>query len=192
MYIIVGLGNPGKRYENTRHNIGIKVIDYLSQKHSIKVKKIKFKSYIGEGTINGEKVVLIKPQTYMNLSGEAVLDAVNFYKPSLSKLIIVFDDFDLLVGNMRIKYKGSAGSHNGMRSIIYLLRSDEFMRVKLGIKPLGNKKVTLRDFVTSEFTKDEMEVLKHKIMDSADAIEMIIDGKREDAMTIYNRKQVHD
>ncbi len=133
MKLIVGLGNPGRQYADTKHNIGFMVVDYLAGKLGIKVDKIKFKSIIGEGFVGTEKIVLAKPQTYMNLSGEAVLDMVQWYKPEPQDMLVIFDDMDLPLGKLRLRMKGSAGGHNGMKSIIYLVQSDEFPRLRIGI-----------------------------------------------------------
>ena len=133
MYVIVGLGNPGKKYENTRHNMGFLAVDVLAEKYDIKVNKIKFKSLVGEGRIAGEKVVLAKPQTYMNLSGEAVREIVDFYKIEPQQLIVIYDDIDIDTGAIRIRKKGSAGTHNGMRNILYQIRTEDFPRIRVGI-----------------------------------------------------------
>ena len=133
MYLIAGLGNPGTKFEMTRHNIGFHTIDYIADKTGIKVKKLKFKALFGEGEINGEKVLLVKPQTYMNLSGESLIDFVRFYKIPVSNVIVISDDIALPTGRIRIRQKGSAGGHNGLKSIIYMLGSDEFCRVRIGV-----------------------------------------------------------
>ena len=131
MYIIVGLGNPGKEYEKTRHNTGFMVIDKLADKYNIEINKEKHKALIGTGIIEGEKVMLVKPQTFMNLSGEAVLEVMNFYKEALDNLVTIFDDIDLPVGAIRIKERGSAGTHNGVKSLVKELGTQEFKRVKV-------------------------------------------------------------
>ena len=133
MYIVIGLGNPGKDYTNTRHNIGFDVVDHLAEKSNIQLNKIKFKSVFGEGYIGNEKVLLCKPQTYMNNSGIAAREIVDFYKIDLEHLIIIVDDIDIDFGTIRVKQKGSAGSHNGLKSIIYHLQRDDTPRVKIGI-----------------------------------------------------------
>ena len=131
MYIIVGLGNPGKKFEHTRHNAGFDAIDRLADKHGIKIDKLKHKALIGEGRINSEKVVLVKPQTYMNLSGESIVSVCQFFKPEYDHLIVMYDDIDLDVGKLRIRKKGSAGSHNGMKSIIKSISTQEFPRIRI-------------------------------------------------------------
>ncbi len=126
MYIIAGLGNPGKKYENTRHNMGFTAIDLLAEKFGIKVNKLRFKALTGEGRIAGQKVLLIKPQTYMNLSGESVRMALDYYKEPPENLIVIYDDIDIPTGSIRIRKKGSAGTHNGMRNILYQIQSEDF------------------------------------------------------------------
>ncbi|MBP2072339.1 MAG: peptidyl-tRNA hydrolase, family [Thermoanaerobacterium sp.] len=183
MYIIVGLGNPGREYEGTRHNMGFDVIDNLSAKLNIDVKKLRFKSLIGEGIYKEEKVILQKPQTYMNSSGEAVYDIVNFYKLPLSNLIVVYDDKDLDVGKIRIRKKGSSGGHNGMKSIIYLLNSEDFPRVRVGI---GKPKGDMIEHVLGRFDKSDKLVVDNSIDKAADAIIDIIENGVEHAMNLFN------
>ena len=129
MYVIAGLGNPGKKYENTRHNMGFITIDQLAEKHNIKTDKLKFKALVGEGRIAGQKVLLVKPQTYMNLSGESIREVMNFYKLEPENLIVIYDDIDIEAGTLRIRKFGSAGTHNGMKSVVYQLQSDRFPRI---------------------------------------------------------------
>lgn len=185
MYYIVGLGNPGLQYENTRHNVGFLTIDYLAKKYDIKVKKLKFKSLYGQGEISGQKVMLIKPQTYMNNSGEAIRDLKNFYKFEDDKLIVILDDIDIDFGKIRIKKKGSAGTHNGMKSIIYQIQTDNFPRIKISV---GQKPsyMDLASFVLSGFTKDEADIVREEIINAADACEMIINDGIDKAMNKYN------
>ncbi|WAW15044.1 aminoacyl-tRNA hydrolase [Peptostreptococcus equinus] len=185
MYIIIGLGNPGKKYERTRHNAGFDVIDKLADKHSIKVDKIKHKALIGEGRIGNEKVVLVKPQTYMNLSGESVISLVNFYKIDLKNLIVIYDDIDLDVGKLRIRKKGSAGSHNGMKSIIKCINSQEFPRVRVGVsKPQAGR--DLADFVLSRVSKEQVEDMESGFDKAVKTVEEIIDKDIDSAMNKYN------
>ena len=149
MYIIAGLGNPGKKYENTRHNIGFITLDYLAERHDIQINKIKHKALVGEGRISGQKVLLVKPQTYMNLSGESLREVMDYYKVDIEDLIVIYDDIDLPAGTVRIRKKGSAGTHNGMRSIVQHLGQD-FPRIRMGI---GNeRKGDLADFVLGGFS----------------------------------------
>lgn len=185
MYYIVGLGNPGLQYENTRHNVGFMTIDYLANKYDIDVRKSKFKSLYGQGEISGHKVMLIKPLTYMNNSGEAVREIRNFYKFDIDKLIVIYDDIDIDFGTIRIRKKGSAGSHNGMKSIIYQIQDDQFPRIKVSIgkKP---EKWDLANFVLSGFSKEEAEILEDEIRIAAEAIEIILKDDVDKAMNKCN------
>ncbi len=184
MYIIAGLGNPGKKYENTRHNMGFIAIDLLAEAYDIKVEKLKFKSLVGEGRIAGQRVLLMKPQTYMNLSGEAVREAVNFYKIEPEELIVIYDDIDIPTGTFRIRKKGSAGTHNGMRSVVYQLQSDGFPRIRVGIG--SETKVDLIHYVTSGVSKGEKELLEETLMKSAKAAAAIVEKGVDKAMNEYN------
>ncbi|MCK8059520.1 MULTISPECIES: aminoacyl-tRNA hydrolase [unclassified Fusibacter] len=184
MYIIVGLGNPGSKYSGTRHNIGFEAIDYLAQKHHIQVKKHKHKALIGEGTIGSEKVVLVKPQTYMNLSGESVVGLLHFYKVPLENLIVVYDDIDLDPGKVRIRPKGSAGTHNGMRNIIFLLKQDGFPRIRIGVGK--SAVIPLEKFVLSGFKKDEIPLMEEAVIRSVEAIETWVKDDLNLAMNRYN------
>jgi PTH1 family peptidyl-tRNA hydrolase len=187
MYIIVGLGNPGKKYAITRHNIGFEVIDELARQHHIKVNKIKFKSLIGEGQLFGQKIILVKPQTYMNLSGEAVNKLLKYYQVPLSNLIVIYDDIDIDVGKVRIRKKGSGGSHNGMRNILYLLKDENFPRIRIGVgRPQGRQ--PLADYVLSRFSKDEQDILIPVVKDSVSAVEVILKDDVDLAMNRYNVK----
>lgn len=184
MYVIVGLGNPGKQYQQTRHNVGFDAIDVLSDKLGIRVDKIKYKAVIGEGQYQGEKIMLVKPQTYMNLSGESVLRICQYYDLPTEKLIVVFDDIDTDLGKLRIRKKGSAGTHNGMRNIIYLLQKDDFPRVRIGIgKP---ERGELKDFVLRRFSQDEKELMKDTISRAADAVLAIVREDVDKAMNQFN------
>lgn len=187
MYIVAGLGNPGKEYEMTRHNIGFHVIDYLADKYSVKVTKLKFKGLWGEARIGSEKVLLIKPQTYMNLSGDCIRDFAAFYKVSPQNIVIFSDDVSLDRGNIRIRPKGSDGGHNGLKSIIYQLSSDEFFRIKMGVGANDNR-VPLADYVLGRFSKDEIPVLEDAIVRASEALELIIKGRADMAMNKYNTK----
>lgn len=185
MYIIVGLGNPGKEYERTRHNTGFMVIDKLADKYNIEIDKEKHKALIGTGIIEGKKVMLVKPQTFMNLSGEAVYEVMNFYKEDLNNLIAVFDDIDLPVGSLRIKERGSAGTHNGVKSLVKELSSQEFKRVKVGIgTPVGNK--DLVGHVLGKFLDDEFIEIDKSTDKAVSAIEVIIKDGVSKAMNEYN------
>lgn len=184
MYIIVGLGNPGKKYENTRHNMGFIAVDLLAEKYGIKVDKIKFKALVGEGRIAGRKVLLVKPQTYMNLSGQSVMEVMNFYKEDIENLIVIYDDIDIPTGTIRLRKKGSAGTHNGMRNIVYLLQEDGFPRIRVGIG--SESKVDLIHYVTSGVTKKEKDLLEDALTRAADAVACIVEKGIEKAMNEYN------
>ena len=185
MYVVVGLGNPGKQYENTRHNVGFNVIDILAKEYDISVTKIKHKALIGEGRIGSEKVLLVKPQTYMNLSGETLIDIYKYYKVDLDNIIVIYDDIDLDVGKLRIRKKGSAGTHNGMRSIVKCLGSGDFPRVRVGVsKPMKGQ--DLADFVLSRFRKEEQADLEIGLEKSYKAVEAMIKENVDIAMNKYN------
>lgn len=186
MYLIVGLGNPGKKYELTRHNIGFEVVDLLSKALDIPVNKTKFKALIGEGRIGTEKVVLAKPQTFMNLSGEAVIAMMHFYNVDPEHLIVIYDDIDTAPGKIRIRKKGSAGTHNGMRNIIYLLKRDDFPRVRIGI----GKQIhgDLADYVLSRFSKEELPMMGEAIDKAKDSVLAIVEKNVDDAMNQFNAK----
>lgn len=189
MYIIAGLGNPGKQYEETRHNIGWQVIDELAGKYNIRVTESKFKGLIGKGMIGGEKVVLVKPLTFMNLSGECIREVTNFYKiDETSQLIVVADDISLDVGQIRMRKKGSAGGHNGLKNIIAHLGHDNFMRIKMGVgdKPAG---YNLADYVLGHFSKEEEKILAESKKTAVLAIETIMSDGIDKAMNLYNTKK---
>lgn len=187
MFVVVGLGNPGKKYDVTRHNIGFEVVDEFARQNQIRLSKVKFKAVIGEGNIGGEKVVVMKPQTYMNLSGESVKKILDFYDLPVSKIIVVYDDIDIDPGKLRIRKKGSGGSHNGMRNIIYMLKEDGFPRVRVGVgKPHPNQ--PLADYVLERFPKSEQELLIPIVKDAVSAIETIIRDDADLAMNRYNIK----
>lgn len=177
MFLVVGLGNPGKEYDGTRHNIGFEAIDYISKKYNIDVNRTKFKGVFGEGFINGSKVVLLKPTTYMNLSGESIREAINFYKLEKEEVIVIYDDISLEVGKLRIREKGSAGGHNGIKSIIANMNTDIFPRIKIGV---GQPKGDLVSHVLGKFSKEEVQDLNEVIEASSKAVEIIIkDGTKE-------------
>lgn len=185
-YLVVGLGNPDKKYENTRHNAGWLALDYIAEKFSCNVNKIKYKSFIGECNIGGKKVMLMKPTTYMNNSGQAVVEAMNFYKILPENVIVILDDISLDVGKMRIRSKGSDGGQKGMRSIIYLSGSDKFPRIKIGIGAKPNPQWDLADWVLSKFTNDEGKLLEKMFDNATQAVELITDGKIDRAMNLFN------
>jgi PTH1 family peptidyl-tRNA hydrolase len=185
MYIIAGLGNPGLQYAGTRHNVGFSVIDELSDKYNISVDTAKHKGLIGKGTIAGEKVILVKPMTYMNLSGECIREVLEYYKEDIDHLIVIFDDISLEPGRLRLRAKGSAGGHNGIKSIIAQIGSDEFKRIKFGVgdKP---KSWDLADWVLSKFSTEEYPVLREANEKACNAIECIISEGIESGMNKYN------
>ena len=188
MYIIAGLGNPGREYANTRHNVGFDVIDTLAERYNISVDTRKSRALIGKGMIEGHKVILVKPQTYMNLSGESIRSLVDYYKvDEESELIVIYDDVSLGVGQLRIRKKGSAGGHNGIKSILSELGTDVFLRIKVGVgeKP---RKYDLADYVLGHFSKEEKEQMKEGYQKAADAVSMLLNGETEAAMNQYNRK----
>ncbi|MCF2555188.1 aminoacyl-tRNA hydrolase [Faecalicatena contorta] len=188
MFIIAGLGNPTSQYEGTRHNVGFDVIDVLADKYNISVDGRKCRAYVGKGVIEGQKVLLVKPQTYMNLSGESIRGLVDYYKIDVEQeLLIIYDDISLAPGQIRIRKKGSAGGHNGIKNIIANLGTDIFMRIKVGVgeKP---KKYDLADYVLSRFSKAERELAEEGYEKAADAAGRILKGEVEAAMNEYNRK----
>ncbi|MCR4617830.1 MAG: aminoacyl-tRNA hydrolase [Lachnospiraceae bacterium] len=189
MYVIAGLGNPGKEYENTRHNAGFMVVEAIADKAGIKISEKKHKAIIGKGTFAGEKVVLVKPQTYMNLSGESIREVADYYKiDSSSELIVISDDIDLDVGQLRIRPKGSAGGHNGLKNIIQHLGSDVFIRVRIGV---GAKKVNgdLVSHVLGSIDKKDMESFNEAVESAVKAVETIMESGTEMAMNRFNTKK---
>ena len=188
MYIIAGLGNPDRQYRNTRHNIGFDVIDLIADQNNITIGERKHKALIGKGFVGGQKVVLIKPQTYMNLSGESVREVTDFYKiDERSELIVISDDISLEVGQIRIRKKGSAGGHNGLKNIILHLGHDEFQRIKMGVgqKPEG---YDLADYVLGHFSKEEREIMDESAKYAAEAVTVMMTEGADAAMNRYNRK----
>ena len=185
MYIIAGLGNPGLQYMGTRHNAGFSVIDELADKHNISIDTAKHKGMIGKGVIDGQKVILVKPMTYMNNSGECIREVMDYYKVDIDDLIVIFDDISLVPGKLRIRAKGSAGGHNGIKSIIAHLGSDGFKRVKFGVgdKPKG---WDLADWVLGKFPSEEFEALREGNKKACEAVECIMSEGIESAMTKYN------
>ncbi len=189
MYIIAGLGNPTSQYERTRHNVGFDTIDEIANEYHILMNEAKFRSVCGIGMIGGQKVLLMKPQTYMNNSGEAIGAALHFYKldPS-SELLVVYDDISLEPGNLRIRQKGSAGGHNGIKSIIAHAGTQKFARIKIGVgaKPDG---WDLADHVLSRFPKEERKAVQEAMKDAVAAVSMIAAGDVAHAMNCYNKKK---
>lgn len=188
MFIIAGLGNPTLQYEGTRHNAGFDVIDALAEKYNISVDGRKNRAYVGKGLIEGTKVLLAKPQTYMNLSGESIGGLVDYYKVDPeSELLVIYDDISLPPGQIRIRKKGSAGGHNGMKNIIRHLQTEVFLRIKVGVgeKP---KQYDLADYVLSRFSKAEMEEMEEGYKKAVHATKRLLAGEVEAAMNEYNRK----
>ena len=185
MYLIAGLGNPTRQYEHTRHNVGFDVMDVLAEKYNIRMDEKKYKAICGKGMIGSEKVVLVKPQTFMNLSGESIAEAVNFYKVDPEHIIVIYDDISLKPGQIRIRKKGSAGGHNGNRNIIAQLGTDTFQRIKVGVgeKPQG---WDLADHVLGHMDKADRKLAEEAFLDAVSAVELIVDGKIEQAMNDYN------
>ncbi|MDY5846720.1 MAG: aminoacyl-tRNA hydrolase [Bariatricus sp.] len=189
MLIIVGLGNPDDKYQGTRHNVGFDVIDKLSEKYNIDVDTRKHRAFIGKGIIEGQKVILAKPQTYMNLSGESVRSLIDYYKiDPEEELLVIYDDISLDVGQLRIRKKGSAGGHNGIKNIIAHLGTSVFMRIKVGVgeKP---KDYDLADYVLSRFAKEERELMEEGYDLAVKATAMIASGETDRAMNEYNKKK---
>ena len=185
-HIIVGLGNPGSKYETTRHNIGFITIDRFAQLHGCKINKIRFKSLIGDCRIGDSRVLLMKPSTFMNASGEAVTEAMRFYKIPPEHVIVFSDDISLDLGKLRIRRKGSDGGQKGLRSIIYLSGSEDIPRVKLGVGAKPSPEWDLADWVLSRFTPSEIKLLEPVIDNACDAAELIVRGDIEKAMSLYN------
>lgn len=185
LYVIVGLGNPGNHYEKTRHNMGFRVVDRLAKDWSISVNQVKWKALVGQGMREGQKVLLVKPQTYMNLSGQAVQAIQNFYKLDPGHLIVIYDDIDIELGTIRVKGQGSAGSHNGVKSIVSSLSTTDFPRIRLAV---GRRMASqdLADFVLSTFTPGEEKVVEDEVDMACRAIETILDQGVEAAMNQVN------
>lgn len=185
-FMIVGLGNPDKKYEFTRHNAGFLCVDMLAEKHGFTVKKLKFRSLLGDAVLGGHRCLILKPQTYMNLSGEAVREAAAFYKIPPERILVLFDDISLDVGKLRIRRKGTDGGHNGIKNIIYHLASDRFPRIKIGVGKKPHPDYDLADWVLSEFKKDEEAPLKAALENACAAVELLLDGEIDQAMNLYN------
>jgi PTH1 family peptidyl-tRNA hydrolase len=185
-YIIAGLGNPGAKYETSRHNSGFMFIDLFADRHSIKVNKLKFRALTAVAEINGVKCLVMKPQTFMNNSGESISEAASFYKIPPEKIIVIFDDISIPCGALRIRRKGTDGGHNGIKSIIYHLNSDCFPRVKLGIGAKPRPDYDLADWVLSSFSKDEMKMMRDAADKAVGAVEIMLTGDIDCAMNKFN------
>ncbi len=188
MYIIAGLGNPTAQYQGTRHNVGFDVIDKLADRYNISVEGRKSRAFIGKGIIEGQKVLLVKPQTFMNLSGESIRGLVDYYKiDPETELLVIYDDISLDVGQLRIRKKGSAGGHNGIKNIIAQLDTQVFARIKVGVgeKPKG---YDLADYVLGHFSKAEREMIEEGYDNAIEAIKLFLQDDIDQAMNLYNRK----
>ena len=188
MFIIAGLGNPGREYENTRHNIGFDTIDAIADKYHIQVAELKHKAKIGKGYIGGDKVILAKPLTFMNLSGESVRAIIDYYKVDVeTELVVISDDISLLPGQLRIRKRGSAGGHNGLKNIIQHVGGDNFQRIRMGVgeKP---KEYDLVDWVLGHFNKEDRKAVDEAIQKAVQAVEIILTDGADAAMNEFNRK----
>ena len=188
MYIIAGLGNPSREYEKTRHNAGFDAVDILADKLGVRIEERKHRALCAKGIIGGERVLLMKPQTFMNLSGESIRDAADFYKVDPEHIIIMYDDISLEVGQLRIRTKGSAGGHNGIKSIIAHLGTQEFPRVKIGVGAKPHPDFDLADWVLSKFSPREEELLAPALQNAADAALLFLDQGMQKAASAYNGK----
>ncbi|MCI9104514.1 MAG: aminoacyl-tRNA hydrolase [Lachnospiraceae bacterium] len=188
MYIIAGLGNPTKEYDKTRHNVGFEVIDKLADRYDIDVSERKHRAFCGRGVIEGQKVLLVKPQTFMNLSGESLRSVLDYYKVLPEELIVIYDDISLSPGQLRIRLKGSAGGHNGIKNIIAHLGTQEFPRIKVGV---GEKppRMDLKDYVLSRFSKGEQELMDEAFQEAAQAVVMMLGEGADRAMNHFNTKK---
>ena len=185
-YLIVGLGNIGTQYEGTRHNTGFMAVDRLASKYKFDIKKIKFKSLCGEVMLSGKRCLVIKPSTFMNLSGQAVVEAMGFYKIPSENIIVLYDDISLPVSKLRVRRKGSDGGHNGIKNIIYLTGKDNFPRIKIGVGEKPNPAMDLADWVLSRFKREEYEELSPALDNAVSCVELIVSGKIDEAMNKYN------
>ena len=183
---MVGLGNPGAKYTGTRHNIGFEAIDYISEKTSAPITKAKFQGLYGTWQYKDKKIMLLKPQTYMNLSGQSVAEAAKFFKVPVQNIIVLHDDVSLPIGKLRIREKGSAGGHNGLKSIISYFDED-FLRIKIGVGEKPHPDYDLADWVLGKFTDEEKKQLEQRFDDILKAVEMVIDGETQQAMSRYSR-----
>lgn len=189
MYVIAGLGNPGAKYENTRHNIGFMVVDALAEKNHISVTEKKHKALVGKGMLGSERILLVKPQTFMNLSGESIREIIDYYKvEEKTELIVISDDISLEPGALRIRKKGSAGGHNGLKNIILHLGHDEFQRIRIGVgeKPSG---YDLADYVLGHFREDDRELIAKSVEQAAEAVQVMITEGADKAMNQFNKKK---
>ncbi len=187
-YIIVGLGNPGKEYAKTRHNAGRIALDFIAEKYGAKINKIKFKGLYGQVDIGGKKTLLLKPETYMNLSGISVSEAAEFYKVPAERIIVLCDDISLPTAKLRVRREGSAGGHNGLKSIINMLETQAFPRIRIGVADRPDKEEELADWVCGNFSKEEMTAIEAKLDDVCAACELIVGGDIDAAMAKFNQR----
>ncbi len=184
--IVAGLGNPGREYENTRHNAGFLVLDQIAGSCGVRLDRLKYKSLCADAVLGGRRVLLMKPQTFMNLSGQAVTEAMRFYKLPAEKVIVIFDDISLEPGKLRIRRKGSDGGHNGIKNIIYLSGKDTFPRIKMGVGKKPRPDYNLADWVLSKFSEEDMKALQPALEHAADAAKKIVSGDMNGAMNLYS------
>ena len=185
-YVIAGLGNPGMQYENTRHNAGFIVLDTLARQENLQINRMRFKAFTAEATIGGKRCLLLKPNTFMNLSGESIVQALEFYKIDAEKLIVIYDDISLEPGKLRIRRKGSHGGHNGIRSIIELTGRDDFPRIKMGVGKKPHPDYNLADWVLGKFSRDDLEKLSESAEKACECIKLMVQGKTDEAMNRHN------
>lgn len=185
-FLIVGLGNPGGKYEITRHNAGFLCADLFAESMNTEIKRLKYHALTAEVNIDGHRCLLMKPQTFMNNSGEAVAEAAKFYKIPLEKIIVVFDDISLPIGKLRVRRKGSAGGHNGIKSLIAHLGSENFPRVKIGVGAKPHPDYDLADWVLASFKKEDFPALKEAMVNACEAVKLIVNGNTDKAMNLYN------
>ncbi|WP_411677190.1 aminoacyl-tRNA hydrolase [Caproicibacter sp.] len=185
-YLVVGLGNPGSKYDGTRHNAGFMAVDYIAEQAGVKIDRLKFKGLCAPARIGGKNVLLLKPGTYMNLSGQSVVEAMNFYHIPPEHVIVLFDDISFPPGKLRIRMKGSDGGQNGMKNIIYLSGSDRFPRIKLGTGDRPDRRWDLADWVLSRFSPDDLKRFQEAAAHANDAVALMVQGKAAEAMNLYN------
>ncbi len=185
-WMIVGLGNPGKKYEFTRHNVGWMALDAFAEEQDSKINRIRFRALCGECNIGGKKVLLMKPQTFMNLSGEAVAEASNYYDIAPDRIIVICDDVALPFNRIRIRTRGSGGGHNGLKNIITMLGSDQFPRVRIGVSDRADPTTDLADWVLGSFSGTEKKKLSERFRDTNEILNLIVSGRTDDAMSRYN------
>lgn len=188
-FIIAGLGNPGVQYENTRHNAGYMTVDTLAEKKGFDIKKLRFKSLVGDTVLAGKRCLVMKPTTFMNNSGQAIVEAMNFYKVPIENVIVCCDDINMEPGRLRIRRKGSDGGHNGLKSIIYLTGSDNFPRIKVGVGQKPSKEYDLAAWVLGNFPKEALPPMHEAADKACEALEMMVGGNIDKAMNYVNQKK---